>query len=190
MHRSIEGDKQTAKEWRLFTLKLSEFLKRKVSGDCYIWSSHKSESLKMLLWLEETGFHHSTTIIWAKNHFVITPANYQRKYEPCLYGWYGVKSSWNGDRKQTDLWEYPKPTSSKEHPHMKPISLCSKGIANSSIRGDLVLDPFMGAGSTLLACEQIDRVCFGFEIDPVYCDVISRRWEELTGLKPERVRSD
>lgn len=101
-------------------------------------------------------------------------------YEPCLYGWFG-KSSFVSDRKQVEVWEFDRPHSSPLHPTMKPVELCAHAIANSSTGGGVVLDPFAGAGSTLIAAEQTGRVCLTMEIDPTYCDVTVARWEAFTG---------
>jgi DNA modification methylase len=109
-------------------------------------------------------------------------------YEPCFYGWFG-KSSYNGDRKQTEVWEINRPLSSKLHPTMKPIELCSRGIKNSSKNGMIVLDIFLGSGSTLIACEQTNRICYGMEIDPIYCDVTIKRWEQYTKQKAEKLNA-
>ena len=92
-------------------------------------------------------------------------------YEPCFYGWKD-RSSYNGDRRQTEVWEIDRPLNSELHPTMKPVELCAKGIGNSSRLSDIVLDPFLGSGSTLIACEQLERRCFGIELEPKYCDVI------------------
>jgi site-specific DNA-methyltransferase (adenine-specific) len=107
-------------------------------------------------------------------------------YEPCYYGWFG-KSSFGDDRTQTEVWEINRPLNSKLHPTMKPVELCIKGITNSSVPGTIVFDGFLGSGSTLIACEQTGRKCYGVEIDPAYCDVIKNRWEQFTGKKAQRV---
>ncbi len=101
-------------------------------------------------------------------------------YEPCFYGWF-EKSSFRGGRKQTEVWEIDRPLDSKLHPTMKPIELCKMGIINSSKRNDIVLDLFGGSGSTLIACEQLNRKCFMAEIDEKYCQVIIDRWEKFSG---------
>jgi len=103
-------------------------------------------------------------------------------YEPFFYGWL-EKSSYNGSRTETEVWEVDRPQSSKEHPTMKPIELCARAIKNSSQQNMIVLDPFLGSGSTLIACEQTDRICYGMELDPKYCEVICQRWEKYTGQK-------
>ncbi len=126
-------------------------------------------------------------LIWAKNTMVIGRQDYHWQHEPILYGWKeGAKHTWYGDRKQTTLIRYDKPLRNAEHPTMKPVGLCGYLIGNSSKEGDIVLDLFGGSGSTLIACEQLNRICYMMELDPVYVDVIKNRWEHLTGLKAEK----
>ncbi|MEI6795908.1 MAG: DNA methyltransferase [Methanomassiliicoccales archaeon] len=123
---------------------------------------------------------------------LLSPSNYMRQYEPCFYGWFG-KSSFQRKMGETedrsdlsDLWEIPRPKVSDLHPTMKPVELCEKGIVNSSREGDIVLDLFGGSGSTLIACERTSRRCFMMELEPHYCDVIVKRWEEFTGERAVR----
>lgn len=126
----------------------------------------------------------STFIIWAKNTFTLGRADYQRQYEPILYGWVKDKDHyWCGDRNQSDVWEYAKPQKNDLHPTMKPIELVMRAIQNSSKLGDIVLDGFGGSGSTLIAAEKTGRSARLVELDPKFCDVIVKRWEEFTGQK-------
>lgn len=128
----------------------------------------------------------STFIIWAKNTFTLGRADYQRQYEPILYGWSADKKHyWCGDRDQSDVWEYNKPIKNDLHPTMKPVELVERAINNSSKVGDIVLDGFGGSGSTLIAAEKTRRKARLMELDPKFCDVIVRRWEEYTGKKAE-----
>lgn len=130
----------------------------------------------------ESGGKWSTFIIWAKNTFTLGRSDYQRQYEPILYGWpQGAKHYWCGDRDQADVWEYNKPQVNDLHPTMKPLELVARAIKNSSQANDIVADFFGGSGSTLIACEQLNRVCYMSELDPKFCDVILTRWEKLTG---------
>ena len=130
----------------------------------------------------ESGGKWSTFIIWAKNTFTLGRSDYQRQYEPILYGWpQGAKHYWCGDRDQADVWEYNKPQVNDLHPTMKPLELVARAIKNSSQANDIVADFFGGSGSTLIACEQLNRVCYMSELDPKFCDVILTRWENLTG---------
>jgi DNA modification methylase len=179
--RIIENDKQSPEEWEQFCRAIFEIFKEFNEGDIYMWGASSPEGMKMRLWLTEMGCHWSATIIWKKQQLVLTPANYQRMYEPCFYGWFG-KSSYRGSRTQTEVWEIDRPLDSKLHPTMKPIDLCAKGIENSSTRGDAVMDLFLGSGSTMVACQNLSRKCRGIEISPNYCAVILQR---MTDAFPE-----
>jgi len=128
------------------------------------------------------GGHWSTFIIWAKNTFTLGRSDYQRQYEPILYGWReGGPHHWCGDRDQGDVWFIDKPARNDLHPTMKPVELVERAIRNSSRRGDIVLDPFSGSGTTLMAAEKTGRMARLIELDARYCDVICRRWQALGG---------
>jgi DNA modification methylase len=185
-NRKIINDNLSNEDWEMFCKKLFENFKKYNKGDIYMWGASGPNGMKMRLWLVEIGCHWSATIIWSKQHFVFGPAKYQRMYEPCFYGWFD-KSSFVGDRKQTDVWNFNRPIVSDLHPTMKPVDLCAYAIKNSSLPGQIVLDLFLGSGSTLIACEQVDRICYGMELDPAYCDVIVRRWEDYTWQKAMRI---
>ncbi len=134
------------------------------------------------------GGRWSTFIIWAKNTFTLGRADYQRQYEPILYGWRdGSDHFWCGARDQGDVWNVKKPQKNDLHPTMKPVELVERAVRNSSKTRDLVLDPFGGSGSTLIACEKSGRRARLIELDPKYVDVIVKRWEEFTGRKAVRV---
>ena len=130
----------------------------------------------------------STFIIWAKNTFTLGRADYQRQYEPILYGWPEGKSRhWCGDRDQGDVWQIKKPLKNDLHPTMKPVELVERAIRNSSRPGDSVLDPFAGSGTTLIAAEKSGRRAWLMELDPKYVDVIVRRWQEWSGKQATRL---
>jgi site-specific DNA-methyltransferase (adenine-specific) len=123
-------------------------------------------------------------LVWAKDNSMFSRQDYHWKHEPCLYGWKeGAAHSWHSDRKQTTVLEFARPSRSDEHPTMKPVALFAYLAGNSSGKGQLVYDPFLGSGTTLIAAEQLGRKCYGMEISPQYCDVIVKRWETLTGKK-------
>ena len=127
-------------------------------------------------------------LIWVKNSMVLGRQDYQWRHEPCLYGWKkGASHNWFSDRKQTTVMEFDRPTKSVEHPTMKPIPLFAYLIQNSSQEGWNVYDSFGGSGTTIMACEQLDRNGFSMELDPHYCDVIINRWETYTGKKAEKI---
>jgi DNA modification methylase len=130
----------------------------------------------------EAGGKWSTFIIWAKNTFTMGRSDYQRQYEPILYGWSeGGKHHWCGDRDQSDVWQIKKPHKNDLHPTMKPVELVERAIRNSSKPGDVVLDPFGGSGTTLIAAEKSGRTARLMELEPKYVDVIVRRWQDWTG---------
>jgi DNA modification methylase len=128
-------------------------------------------------------FHFSSMIIWAKNSLTLSQTDYQSQHEPCLYGWMNNGThSWHSDRKQTSVWKFDKERI-EGHTTPKPVALVEKAISNSSKSGDIVIDLFGGSGSTLIAAEKIGRHARLMELDPKYCDVIIKRWEDFTGQK-------
>lgn len=130
----------------------------------------------------DAGFYLSGCCIWKKNALVLGRSPYQWQHEPCLFGWKkGGKHLWYSDRKQTTIWEYDRPKASKDHPTMKPIALMAYPIKNSTMTNCIVLDPFLGSGSTLIACEETGRVCYGVELDEKFMDVIVKRYIEQAG---------
>ena len=152
-------------------------------GALYIcMSSSELDTLQSAF--RDAGGKWSTFIIWAKNTFTLGRSDYQRQYEPILYGWKdGNDRYWCGARDQGDVWFYNKPQKNDLHPTMKPVDLVVRGIKNSSKTLDIVLDPFGGSGSTLIAAEHTGRQARLIELDPKYVDVIVRRWQEMTGQK-------
>jgi DNA modification methylase len=129
----------------------------------------------------------STFIIWAKNTFTLGRSDYQRQYEPILYGWpEGATRHWCGDRDQSDVWQIKKPHKNDLHPTMKPVELVERAIRNSTRPGNVVLDPFGGSGTTLIAAEKSGRLARLMELDPKYVDVIVRRWQNWTGKQAIR----
>jgi DNA modification methylase len=150
-------------------------------GAVYICMS-SSELHTLQTAFREAGGHWSTFIIWAKNTFTMGRADYQRQYEPILYGWKeGTQHFWCGARDQGDVWFVNKPVSNDLHPTMKPVDLIERGIRNSSKSRDTVLDPFGGSGSTLIACEKTGRQARLLELEPKYCDVTVQRWQSFAG---------
>lgn len=153
----------------------------------YVWFA-QSQAENFLAAADKAGMTIRQTLIWAKSTFSLGRQDYQWKHEPCLYGWKdGASHRWFSDRKQTTVLEFEKPARNAEHPTMKPVPLMAYEIRNSSRVGDTVLDSFGGSGSTLMACEQTGRKCVTMELDPHYCDVILKRWEDYTGQKAERI---
>lgn len=145
-------------------------------GSIYLFHAD-TEGLNFRRAFKDAGFYLSGCCIWKKNALVLGRSPYQWQHEPCLYGWkQGGKHQWYSDRKQTTIWEYDRPKSNKDHPTMKPVGLMSYPIRNSTMTNGIVLDPFLGSGSTLIACEETDRVCRGMELDPKFMDVIVKRY--------------
>lgn len=186
--REITNDWLSDDDWAQFVASWGQVCQKYVTGDCYIWGQSGAGGMRMRLWLIEMGLHWSATIIWKKQQLVLTPANYQRMYEMCLYGWFGERSSFTADRKQTEVWEVDRPRNSKLHPTMKPLELFEISIKNSSKKGDAVLDIFLGSGTTLIACERMERVCYGIEVEPKYISVSLQRWVDTFGTQPELIK--
>lgn len=159
-----------------------------VDGDIYVVLASRT-----MHWLSgamyRRGFHHSGTIIWVKDRFVLTRCNYQTRFEPIWYGWSKKKkSSFCGRRDLDDVWEVPRPQKSDEHPTMKPVELMVRAVMNSSKPGDLVLEPFSGSGATIISCEQTGRRCYAVDLSPTFTEVGVRRWEKFTGRKAELIQ--
>ncbi len=179
--RRIQNDAMPPEEWNAFIRGWSKNLLDSVDGAMYVCMSSK-EWASVSNALAEAGGHWSDTIIWKKDRFVMGRADYQRQYEPIWFGWReGVKHQWCGDRDQSDVWEIDRPSESDAHPTMKPLALVERAIRNSSKPGDIVLDLFLGSGSSLIAAERTGRVCYGIELDPHYASVVLARYESFSG---------
>ncbi len=151
----------------------------KKGGSIYVWHA-SSETHNFIQQFLNAGFLFKSYIVWNKNNSTFGRSDYHWKHEPCIYGWLdGGSHKWYGDRKQTTVWDIDRPSRSDEHPTMKPIPLCSKPLENSSKKGDIVLDVFLGSGSTMVAAHQLNRKCYGMELDPKYCQVIIDRMRKL-----------
>ena len=150
-----------------------------------------TEGLNFRRAFKEAGFHISGVCIWVKNTMVLGRSPYQWQHEPVLYGWLpNGKHKWFSDRKQTTVWKYDRPTQSKLHPTMKPLPLLAYPIKNSSAPNAIVVDTFGGSGSTLMACEQTDRICYTMELDPRYATVIVERFRAACPNAPISVLRD
>jgi DNA modification methylase len=156
------------------------------SGAIYVaMSSSELDTLQSAF--RAAGGKWSTFIIWAKYTFTLGRADYQRQYEPILYGWpEGQNRHWCGDRDQGDVWNIKKPQKNDLHPTMKPVELVERAIRNSSRPGDIILDPFGGSGTTLIAAEKAGRIGWLIELDPKYVDVNVRRWQDWSGQEANR----
>ena len=185
--RRIANDALAPEEWEAFCQSWAANLLAHTDGALYVCMSSKELPLVSRV-LEEADGHWSDTLIWAKDRFVLGRADYQRGYEPIWYGWReGADHQWHGDRKQSDVWQVARPATSEAHPTMKPLALIERALENSSRAGDVVLDPFLGSGSTLIACERTGRTCYGAEIDAHYSTIVLARWEQFTAGRAEKV---
>jgi site-specific DNA-methyltransferase (adenine-specific) len=147
----------------------------------YIWHAD-SEGYNFRGAINDAGWKVRQCLIWKKSSMVMGRQDYHWKHEPCLYGWKdGAGHLWATDRKQTTILEFDKPTRNGEHPTMKPVALFEYQMLNNTKGGDIVLDLFGGSGTTLIAAEKNGRVSYLMELDPKYCDVIVKRWQEFTG---------
>ena len=168
-----------------YTFLLSAFQSTEVAmaKDASIYVFHAdTEGLNFRKAFSDAGFYLSGTCIWKKQSLVLGRSPYQWQHEPVLFGWKkSGKHNWYADRKQTTIWEFEKPKKNADHPTMKPIALVSHPILNSSLSNCIVLDPFGGSGSTLIACEQMQRICYTVELDEKFCDVIVKRYIEHVG---------
>ncbi|WP_449461065.1 site-specific DNA-methyltransferase [Streptococcus suis] len=179
----ILNDNMPDSDFYQFLFNMFAQVEKHMESDASIYVFHAdTEGLNFRKAFKEAGFYLSGCCIWKKNLLVLGRSPYQWQHEPCLFGWKQKgKHQWFSDRKQTTIWEYDRPKSSKDHPTMKPIPLMAYPIQNSSMRGTLVLDPFLGSGSTLMAADQTGRVCYGIELDEKFVDVIVKRYIESTG---------
>ena len=183
-HRQRKGlanDSMSSKDFAHFLASAAASIASIAAGDVYCVLG-ASEWPALDTALRGAGMHWSATVIWVKDSFVLGRSKYHRRYEPIWYGWKdGGTSSFCKRRDLDDVWEIPRPKRSEQHPTMKPVELVARAIANSSKPKGVVADLFAGAGSTLMAAEQLGRVCFAMELEPAYCDVIVQRWEAHTG---------
>ena len=179
----ILNDNMSDRDFYQFLLSMFTQVENHMEDDASIYVFHSdTEGLNFRKAFKDAGFYLSGCCIWKKNSLVLGRSPYQWQHEPCLYGWKKKgKHQWFSDRKQTTIWEYDRPKSSKDHPTMKPIQLMAYPIQNSSMRGTIVLDPFLGSGSTLIAADQTGRICYGIELDEKFVDVIVKRYIEVTG---------
>ena len=160
----------------------------KDDGAFYVWYADATATATATA---DSGLVISAQIIWAKNHAqFMSSANYKGKHEPCFYAHKkGKTAKWYGENNEVTLWEYDRASKNEYHPTQKPIALSERANKNSSPKNGIVLDLFLGSGSTLIACEKTNRKCYGMEIDPHYCDVIVKRWEVYTGKQSERIEA-
>jgi DNA modification methylase len=178
--RTILNDKKSDKDWDDFVRGYMTNLLLFTNGNLYISMSDK-ELGHMQLMFEECGGRWASFIIWVKDRLILSGKDYHSRHETILYGWNEkIENRLRvEDRKQDDVWEIKRPTSSELHPTMKPIELIDRMLNNSSKKGMNILDLFLGSGSTMVASHQLKRKCYGMELDPKYCQVIINRMKKL-----------
>ena len=179
----IKNDNMANEAFYQFLLDAFTTTEKVLAADASISVFHAdTEGLNFRRAFADAGFYLSGCCIWKKQSLVLGRSPYQWQHEPCLYGWKkNGKHQWYTGRKETTIWEFDKPKKNGDHPTMKPIPLLAYPIQNSSMANSVVLDPFGGSGSTLIACEQTDRICCTIELDEKFCDVIVRRYIEQVG---------
>mgnify|MGYP004555372067 CR=1 FL=1 len=180
---SIQNYNMADTDFYKFLLASYKNMANAMADDASIYVFHAdTEGLNFRKAFADAGFYLSGVCIWAKQSLVLGRSPYQWKHEPILFGWKkNGKHKWFADRKQSTIWNFDRPKKSELHPTMKPIALVAYPILNSSMTNGLVLDPFGGSGSTLIACEQTDRTCYTIELDEKYADVIVKRYIEQVG---------
>lgn len=188
--RTILNDHMSEEKWDDFITSVCGSLFAASKAGCPIYVVMSAQEWPVVdKCLRQAGFHWSSTIIWAKDRLVLSRKDYHTQYEPIWYGWNesAARLVEVADRKQSDLWQVDRPSKSDLHPTTKPVELVERALQNSSEARANVLDLFGGSGSTLIACEKSGRTNFSMELDPKYCDVIVKRWEDFTGQKAELV---
>ena len=179
----IKNDKMAEEQFEKFLFAAFVNMEQSMMDDASIYVFHSdSHGLAFRRAFEDAGFYLSGCCIWKKNSLVLGRSPYQWLHEPVLFGWKkGGKHNWYAGRKETTVWEYDKPKKNDLHPTMKPVNLIAYPIKNSSMSNCIVLDPFGGSGSTLIASDQLKRICYTVELDPKFVDVIVHRYAEVTG---------
>ena len=179
----IKNDNMSDGDFYKFLFAAFVNIEQSMESDASIYVFHAdTQGLNFRKAFTDAGFYLSGCCIWKKNSLVLGRSPYQWQHEPCLFGWKkGGRHQWYSDRKQTTIWEYDRPRVSKEHPTMKPVALMAYPIQNSSMSNCIVLDPFLGSGSTVIAAEQAGRICYGIELDEKFVDVIVKRYIEQVG---------
>lgn len=185
--RKIKNDNMEDKNFYEFLLASFKNIFNSLDDGAAAYIFHAdTEGLNFRKAFKDAGFHLANVCIWAKQSLVLGRSDYQWQHEPILYGWKPTgKHRWYADRKQTTIWNFDRPTKSELHPTMKPVPLVAYPIQNSSMSNCIILEPFAGSGSTLIACEQTGRICYAIELDEKYADVIAKRYIEYVGTDDE-----
>ena len=157
----------------------------------YLWfaSAHLRD---VLTCLSDTGWQERNLIVWAKNNGAgALFAQYKHWYEPLFYAHkQGQSPRWHGPSNEVTIWQHDKAAKNELHPTQKPLALIERAITNATTPGQLVVDPFLGSGTAIIAAQRTGRICYGMDLEPRYCDVILKRWEEFTGNQPLRCETN
>ena len=179
--REIENDNMDAEAFMAFCTDFTMNIKENVRGCVYMCAGQGKDG-RVMFTVADQLLHNSTTIIWNKDVFTLGRGKYQNKYEPIWFGWVESGKDFTEERTLTNVWDVKRPKKSELHPTMKPVELVAMALEHNP-KSESVLDLFGGSGTTLIACEQLNRKCFMMELDPKYVDVIIERWEQFTGQK-------
>ncbi len=182
--RSIKNDAMPEVDWSEFSEKIVDRIVEFSNGCVYVCHAPGPDG-RVIAAALDGKLHPSTTVVWVKDVFTLGRGKYQNQYEPIWFGWSGDGKNFTPRRDLSNVWSVARPKKSIEHPTMKPVELVEMAINHACPSGGIVLDLFGGSGSTLIACEKTKRRCFTMELDPRYCDVIVKRWEDFTGKKAE-----
>jgi DNA modification methylase len=187
---AIEGDTCAGSDLRQWFVSVLRVWQRHMKKDSafYIWSAQLKEGHRLYEAIEDTGLHVQGQVVWVKNVFALGQADYQWCHELCWYAfWKGENHRWYGDRDKRTTWEVKKIANSTYlHPAQKPTELYERPIEHHTTGDDIIFEPFTGSGTQFIAAERLGRICYGMEIDPVYCDVTLSRWAAYTGDDPVR----
>lgn len=184
--RSIENDSMSETDWEKFCQSIADAIEIATEGCVYVCHAPNNDG-RTIASVMDSNFHPSTTIIWNKDQFTLGRGKYQNKHEPIWFGWVKSGKAFTDKRDLANVWDMDRPKASELHPTMKPVELVVRAIEHASTSGDFVFDPFLGSGTTLMACEQTSRNCLGMELDPKYVAVALERYKEATGNEPELI---
>lgn len=188
----IENDHMNLEDTSEFIFKAFCQIKRNLAdrSSYYITAPQGGDLMMMMMMMQKAEIPLRHCLIWVKNNHVLGRTDYNYKHEPILFGWDKVHDFYGKGEHKFSTWEIDKPLKNDLHPTMKPVALVCNALLNSSQEGNICLDLFLGSGTTLVACEQLGRICYGMEISPKYCDVIVERWQKLTGKEATLEGSD
>jgi len=181
-HGDIKNDKMSEIEGNQFIKNFLSIIKTYTKGAYYI-CFYRLGLHFLFKAMQSLNIEYKSIIIWDKGNHTLSNSDYMSKYEPIVYGWISEHKFFG--KPEFDIWDVKRTTKNELHPTMKPIELCTRAIKNSSQRGDIVLDLFGGSGSTLMAANELKRICFIMELDPKYCDVIRKRYAQSIGKGEE-----